>query len=65
MAILDFTNADITADNAPYMRNTGLPVIGFVAKERNEGDSSKAYGQIMSHTYEKNDNSVNADPLIP
>lgn len=28
-----------------------LPVIGFVAKERNQGDATLSFGQIMQHSY--------------
>jgi hypothetical protein len=32
-----------------YLMN--LPVVGFAAKQRNQGDATKAYGQMMNHSY--------------
>ncbi|MGK0270640.1 MAG: hypothetical protein ACI88H_001287 [Cocleimonas sp.] len=31
---------------------TKLPVVGFVAKERNGGDATLSFGQIMQHSYQ-------------
>lgn len=61
-ARMTFSNAD-TQPNSPVMNNFGLPVIGFVAKERDQGNSSLSYGQIMSHSYENTDTLLTG-PLI-
>jgi len=59
-AMMVFTNAD-TVSGGGTMNNLGLPVIGFVAIERDQGDAALSYGQIMNHSYENFDTSITPD----
>ena len=46
------TNGHVTVGFKDSNSRDGLPVVGFVFKERNLGDSQKAYGQILDHKYD-------------